>query len=443
MEMTFFQKVVLGAFFVVMVIGVAYFALQRTAGNKSAQPVTMWGTYDDETMRDVTEAIEDAGYNVQITYREVPDERLVESVLEALAAGEGPDIVMFPSDHYIDLEDKFQRIPYDVYTERDYKDTFIEAGEMFLDYDGVVALPVKVDPLVMYWNRDIFVNAGISRPPEYWDEVPGTVSALVQTDGTKDLTQSAVALGEYQNVTHAKDILQALIVQAGNPIITRSQRSGDDMPIFEVVLTRKYTRALGPSTAALGFYTQFSDPSRDMYSWNRSMPQSVDASTSGDLAMYFGFASELPDLQRKNPNLNYDVGPFPQTRDTEGKRTVARVYGLAIPKNSKLADSAYQTMLALTSPESLAILNEDSVLPPVRRDMLVKPEGNAWSKAFFAAALMARGVYDVKPAQSERIYQEMIESVTGGRNTVDGALGKAESELELILDDKMGTWGEE
>lgn len=442
MEMTTFQKLVLGFFFIVMVFGVVYFALQRGTVGTKTQPVTMWGTLDDELVRNITDALKDADYAVDITYRQIPEEKLVETVLEALAAGAGPDIVMFPSDRYVELEDKFQRIPFDTFTERDYKDTYIEAAEMFVDFDGIVALPILVDPLVTYWNRDLFVNAGIARPPEYWDEIPALLPELVKTDGTRTLTQSAVALGEYANVSHAKDILQALIVQAGNPIIAREQRSGDGLPFFEAVLTRRYNRSLAPSTAALSFFTQFSDPSRDTYSWNRSMKNSTDAFLAGDLAMYFGFASELPDLQRKNPNLNYDVAAFPQTRDASGKRTVAKLYGLGIPKTSKVANSAYFAELALTSPTSLELINDDDILPPVRRDMLVKPAGNAWSKAFYAAALSARGIYDVKPTESERIYKEMIESVTGGRASVDSAIGKAEAEMEIILQERASTWSE-
>lgn len=37
--------------------------------------------------------------------------------------------------------------------------------------DSIIAFPLTIDPLVMYWNRDILSNAGIVKPPAYWDEI--------------------------------------------------------------------------------------------------------------------------------------------------------------------------------------------------------------------------------------------------------------------------------
>ncbi len=45
------------------------------------------------------------------------------------------------------------------------------------------------------------------------------------------------------------------------------------------------------------------------------MSDSKNMFLAGDLALYFGFASELDDLKNKNPNLNFDVTLFPQTGD--------------------------------------------------------------------------------------------------------------------------------
>ena len=99
-------------------------------------------------------------------------------------------------------------------------------------------------------------------------------------------------------------------------------------------------------------------------------------------------------------------------------------------------------MLAITSQPGLQALLEDSVLPPVRRDMLTTPSGNTWSKTFFDAAFIARGVYDVRPDVSDRIFKDMIEAVTSGRAGADGAISRAEAELDAFIDERNEVWSE-
>jgi ABC-type glycerol-3-phosphate transport system substrate-binding protein len=169
---------------------------------------------------------------------------------------------------------------------------------------------------------------------------------------------------------------------------------------------------------------------------------STDAFAAGELATYFGFASELPDIQRQNPNLNYDVAPFPQARAATAKRSFGRVWGLAIPKNSKNAGSAYTTMLAITSQAGVSALSADSVLPPVRRDMLTTPPGNTWGRTFYDAAFTVRGVYDIPPTESNKVFRDMIEAVTSGRAGADNAVSRAEAEMDTIIGSRVNVWAE-
>ena len=74
-------------------------------------------------------------------------------------------------DGIVRNQDKIIEIPYDTISGRDFKNTFIEEGEMYLTENGVLGLPFTIDPMVMYWNRDIFQSVGIANPPEFWDEL--------------------------------------------------------------------------------------------------------------------------------------------------------------------------------------------------------------------------------------------------------------------------------
>jgi hypothetical protein len=105
-----------------------------------------------------------------------------------------------------------------------------------------------------------------------------------------------------------KEILATLFFQSGNNITERSPVTGEVSAVIDKDLEKEFEDASGtPTESVLDFYTSFANPSKSLYSWNRSLPNSENAFLNGDLAFYFGYASEIKRIQDKNPNLNFDV----------------------------------------------------------------------------------------------------------------------------------------
>ena len=69
---------------------------------------------------------------------------------------------------------------------------------------------------------------------------------------------------------------------------------------------------------------------------------------AGDLAFYFGFASEISKIRDKNPNLNFDVTFFPQPKGASVAVTFGRMQGLAVLKSSQNSGAAFQVISAMT-----------------------------------------------------------------------------------------------
>ena len=134
----------------------------------------------------------------------------------------------------------------------------------------------------------------VAYPPAYWDEFTDLVPLLIKKNDKGAIIKSVVAMGQFSNVLHAKDILAALFMQTGNSIIT--EKNNLPVPVLNQS-DGKYD--LG---SILRFYTDFADPSKEIYSWNKSFPNSKDAFSREDLVFYFGFASELQSLVNKNTN---------------------------------------------------------------------------------------------------------------------------------------------
>lgn len=419
---------------VAIVVAVLMFAFSKGKNKEASLPVTMWGTLHTDVMRSLTENVRKEGIelgNIQYVQKDISS--IESEYVEALAEGRAPDIIMLREDQLIANTPRIYTIPYESYPVRNFKDNFIEAGDLFLNSKGTLAIPFTVDPLVMYWNKNLFSNAGITRAPQYWDEVMSIVPSLTQKDSSLNVRKSAIAFGEFQNVNHAKEILLNLIIQAGSDVIVRSSEEDRTTSEYNVILNERLGYTVPPTQAALTFYTQFANPSKDVYSWNRSLSRSDERFIAGDLAMYFGFSSELPKLREKNPNLNFDVGMMPQSRSSEVRKVYAHMNGLAISRTTDRLSSAFNTINDLTNPVTLKILSDITGLPPVRRDLIESSPEDPNKIIFARSALWARGALDPDASATETIYKNMVESFVTGRLSVTEAISRATLELKTLF----------
>jgi multiple sugar transport system substrate-binding protein len=427
--MTTFQIVVVAVFVVLAIIGVLVFAGIGGSPDKNViGKVEIWGTIPHEIVDKMIKELNTGnGRFSGVDYIEKNKETYEEDFVEALAAGVGPDLFLLSNDSIVRNQDKIIEVPYDTISERDFKNTFIEEGEMYLTANGVLGLPFIIDPMIMYWNRDIFQTVGIANPPEFWDELFILSPKITQRDTAANITRSFTALGEFTNVENAKEILSAFIIQSGNRIVVPTADG------FKSIINERLGFATSPAEAAVRFYTEFSNPIKSVYSWNRSLPNSKDLFTAGDLAIYFGFASELEGIVRSNPNLNFNVSPLPQLRDADTKITYGKMQAFTIPSNSKNQAGALTVGLALTSIESIIQLSADLRLPPVRRDVLANKPTDAINSVFYDAALMSKSWFDPDSDETDDIFKNLIESVTSGRSRLGEAVSLADQELDALL----------
>jgi len=279
----------------------------------------------------------------------------------------------------------------------------------------------------MYWNRDIFSNNLISQPPKYWDQINSLIEKITKKDSGSNILQSAIALGEFRNITNSKEIISMLLLQAGTPITSRTAEE------VVSVLNGQFGRDIKPSQSAISFYTQFSNPTAGTYTWNRSLPSSLNFFLSGNLGIYIGFASELFSIQQKNSNLNFDVTYVPQIRDTNKNLVFAHMYALAIVKQSKQVSGAFTAIKALTEAGPIKAMETATNLPPVRRDLLADKPTDAFRTVFYNSALISSSWIDPDPVLSGNTFRDMIENVTSGKTRLSDALDRADKELKAEL----------
>jgi len=426
-DMSKFQIILTGIFAAFIFLGVLLFSVGRFGGENRNVELLVWGSLPvaDFNAVAIKAGLEEMG--IKLRYIKQNTATFETNFIEALALGRGPDLFFLSQDSILKHKDKLAPISYKTLSERDFKNSFIEEGELYLTKDGILGVPFIIDPLVMYWNRIIFSNAGIATPPQFWSDFYDIAPRLTLKDGALNIRQSAVALGEYGNISHATELMSTLIMQAGGKL---SQNQND---IIMSTLLNKFESPIVPAHAALTFYTDFTNPLKLFYSWNRSLPSSKNAFIAGDLGVYIGHASEVQEIRSKNPNLNFDIAKIPQSKGASQILTFGNMKALAIPKASSNQGAATQAALYLVGGAPLTELMSITGLPPVRRDMLATLPADPYMSIFYESAIQARGWLQPDQIQTNALFKEMIESVTAGRRTITDSVQRTELEMDTLF----------
>lgn len=431
-----FQIVLIAVFSIVAAIGV--FVLARGGGfGKTVVPTTpvvIWGPrFTGANVQAVLSKLGEADPRLEkVTYVEKHPMTLYGDTLEAIATGKAPDMVIVDQSSLLPLKNKLVPIPYDLYPVSDYRRDFVEISEVFLQDEGVYALPFAVDPLVLFWNRDLFTNSTIAQVPENWDTFVRLAPRLtVITDGA-DLRQGAIAFGEYDNVMHAKEILSALLFQLDNPIVERVNGK------YRSTLITQAEGAYSP-IKALTFYTDFANPNKLVYSWNKKFAPSREAFATNKVAMYAGFASEVPTLTQTNPNLNFGLTLWPQSTVGKKQVTYGKVYGVALLATSPNKDRAFSVMRVLSERTGVDLWKEATLLPSVRRDKLTEaPSDDPYASTLIRSAIMARTW--LEPAGGagrgvSDVFEALVNTVVANKESAATAMSEAHRDLETMYEE--------
>jgi multiple sugar transport system substrate-binding protein len=420
--MSRFQIIFTAALIFIGLAGVVVFAVSKSSGGgqNSAVQVTMWGTLPEDKMNDFIGKVNFSYSNeINVNYVEKSEQNFEIELVSALARGKGPDMVLLPQNLIVPQFDKFFVIPYETYSQRAFIDSFIQEGELFMTPSGIVGIPFTVDPIVMYWNRAIFTDAGSAKPPVSWVEFFTLAPKMTKKDANGNIVQSTIAMGEIRNIVHGPEMLSLLSMQAGTPIVK-----------FE---NDKFISLLEgrPAEEALSYFTEWSNPVKESYSWNRSLPNDRNMFISGRLAVYFGNASELAGIRAANPNLDFDIALVPQA---EGRRmTFGKMSAIALLKSSQNIGAAFNAATKLTSAPYQTAWQEVSGLPPVRRDQLVSLPTDAYKSIIHQSSLISTGWLEPGPLSASSLFMRMVDNVSSGRMRISQSVEQADGELNNLL----------
>ena len=385
--------------------------------------ISFWGTLPAESVRLLISDFGQRFKSIKVNYREVPEDAYMAELLNALASGTGPDVFILPQEQILKHKDKIYALDSSAYPVRAFKDNFFASSEIFIRPEGIIGLPFQIDPLVLYWNRDLFRNAGLAKTPSTWDEFSETSNKLKTVQGQKIITAGS-ALGEFSNNQNAKDILALLILQTGNKIVDPETLK----PVFG-----ERGAVLSPAEEALLFFMSFSDPRKETYTWSKSQPEALEAFASGRLAMHIGYATEIEKILALNPHLNFDVSEAPQINGSKTQGTFGRTSALVVAKQSQNRAAALTFIYDLTSPGEQNILAQNSYSAPALRSVFAAAQKDPVLEVFYKSAVKSLSWLDPDPEQTKAVWKEMTESALSGAKRINQAVSDAQRKFEALI----------
>lgn len=425
---------VAGAFVVMVIILVMIVFLGRgfnSDGEGRIQNIQFWGVFDDSNdFRSTINAFEQRHPRWRVSYRQFNFEDYERELLEALASGKGPDIFMLHNTWLPKHQERIAPLPpypkeqkEPLFTLRDFRDQFVEVTERDLVVeDEIYGLPLYVDTLALYYNKDIFNAMGITRPPSRWEEFNETVERITTIEGDDTITRAGAAIGTAKNINRSTDILSLLLMQSGVPMA--DPQSGQ-------VSFSRLVNGRDVAHIALEYYTDFANPDKRVYTWNNFSFYSIDAFQQGSAAMMFNYAHQIPILRSKASRLNFGVAAMPQL-NLDAPLNYANYWAATVSKFSNAPLESWKFLVYLTSLEgSIPYLNSTKH-PTARRDLIDKQKEDLEIGAFVKQVLTAKSWYQVDNLAIERIMAEMIENVNFKRQSVAEALRAAQNQINTL-----------
>lgn len=414
---------------------------------KAMEPITLeyWRVFDGpDAFQEIIDQYKVLHPNININYRKLRIEEYEKELVNAMAEDRGPDIFTIHNTWVKKYENKIAPLPtqttmvYQVkktgikeeivpeirtsksLTPSDVRTRFVDvvAKDTILS-DKIYGLPLSVDTLALFYNKDLFNSAGIANPPQFWDQVfQQDVKKLTKQDPKRQIIQSGVALGASKNIDRFSDILMVLMMQNGSKVLDNGAVVFNSIP--ENLVASGYKPGLG----ALVFYTDFSNPIKEVYSWNDTLPNSLEMFTSGNLAMTFGYSYDLPTIKARAPKMNFAVVKLPQISGNP-EVNFANYWLETVSKKSKHQNEAWDFVQFATKQEQAKTYLTKTKKPTALRLLIDEQKNDPELAPFAEQVLTAKSWYQGKnPQAAEKAIGEMID------NTIKN-YGQAQEILEF------------
>ncbi|MFI8347134.1 ABC transporter substrate-binding protein [Streptomyces sp. NPDC085596] len=292
---------------------------------------------------------------IKVKVEVVPWSDLLNRILTATTSGQGPDVLNIGNTWSASLQATGALLPWDAknFAKIGGRDRFVDPalGSTGAEGKDPAAVPLYSMSYALYYNKQIFADAGIDGPPATWDELVAD-GAKIRAKGKSVLGAEGSNLSE--NIHHvfvfAKQHDADFFSADGKPDFTNPK-------VVDAV--KQYVDLMAKDKAI--------PPGNAEYAQN----QSVSDFAKGKQAMLL-WQSAAANLKSQGMKDDaYGVAPVPVQKGTPGPgaqvNSMAAGINIAVFKDSHNLDGATEFVKFMTSDAEQKILNKAySSIPPVK-----------------------------------------------------------------------------
>lgn len=270
--------------------------------------------------------------NISVEGTFVPFGDMDKKITASIAAGNPPDAAVQPIEAVAVMAARNQLEDLTPYLPKDIKNKFYDNLWDTVTYNGkIYALPFNTDTRLLFYNKKMFKDAGITEFPKTWDEFYKLADKLDKKDGSKYSTL-------------------AFHPMIGNFGFDTFALSNGGKTVDNFMNPTKATINTAQNIEALDWMSKW----RERYgadTWNSYMQQGSGANDpfiSGKVAIYGNVCNYIATLKKYAPDMDYGVAAMPAGPSGKETGSIGGGFVVVVPKGSKNAKWAAEYVKFMT-----------------------------------------------------------------------------------------------
>ncbi len=356
-----------------------------------------------------------------------------DKIIAAIRSGNVPDVVSSfssqnvgvycPTGGWVDLAPYLKQDKINV-------NIFPAASRYYTQYNGTrCALPLLADSYGFYYNKQLFKQAGLTRPPRTLEELTAYAKKLTtrKADGTLDVVGYDPFIGFYQNSIGA---YQPLVGAKYFDAAGKSSLSKD--PAWQRLL--RWQKSL------VDYYGH-----DKLVKWQTGAGDEFSAShafETGKLAMMMDGEWRVSFIAAEHPTLNYGTAPMPVDGAKPSLYGGGYINGtiIGIPKNGKNRDAAWDLVRYLTTNDHALAKFSNGIrnVPSTRTSAVskeLKPDKNfaIFSKIFVNPHSATTPITSAGAAYLDTFQTFLAQWQSGKAKDLQGGLAEVDKQIDAKL----------
>ena len=385
--------------------------------------ISFWNWYqgaDGPTLERIVEEFNSAQEDVIVDMTIMPKDTMIQKLLPAYAAGDGPTLAAVAHEMVAQYSSKgaVQAVD-DFYGEGKLEEDLLpEATLEAVTIDGVkYGAPFSTAPMMLYYNKTLFAEAGLDGPPESIDQLLEDAKAITKyTDGDNSTNVYGLAQGVFAGIhtwiSFFRNEGGGYVSEDRTESIFDSQSNIDTLTKWAEMFQNDHISLIG-----------------------MSVPDADALFASGRAGMMINGPWAAAGYEA----AGIDFGVVPIPAGSEDQTTV--VVGTPIIVASGISEAEREAALTFltywNSTENQTDWSTSSGYPPTRSDIDVSELGEI--PGIFTTAVGAeshmRGVVNFQTIIDD-VVVPTISRVLGGEGTAAELMPEASEQLQQLLDEK-------